>query len=702
MMRCLSTEKIILFLIIIIGCGLWFIPGYLDIKNAGHTLFFTPDPFYHARRVLITVNNFPNLPAFDYYISYPTGGYCIWPPLFDFIASFISYVLFLGHPNNTQIEWVCAVMPILWGVLVVLLTYKVAKNLFGPEYGLLSAFITACLPVTSFYARLGSFDHHIAEEFGLLLIFFVLTKKDLKEVHKWILLGLSFGISLLLWQGAILFIGITFLILFIYKDFDSFISFLIGLLIILPFSINTHYVDSPFSHRGLSLLHISLLLIASFILLIGYFLKRRKIFAIPFIFSFVILILLLFHSQSFLNGIFFILKNDPWLKTILEFQPLIIQSGYFDNLTVKRTIGPIYYVWPFILILLFIEKKNREKSFICFVVFCLFTGLLSFTGRRYGIWFVPFLSMLTSVLLLKIYYLFRNRIGLIAGTTAFILSFVTIDFSSYKRADPFPSFDEINACRYINDSLLSAGSVLKPKEKPKYGIMCFWDNGHYIIYMGQKPVSASNFGNDVPNFHKVNHFFLTRSEHDAITLLKDFNCPYVYISGVMRIIYNTSKYLDLKPQYFLNLYYTKDKTGKPITIMEPNLNGVSTTTYRLGMCLGTGFYYENNFFEPYRHFRLRFFSGNVRIFEYVKGAVLKGRTKPNLAVKINYEVRLPNISFNYFDSLNTDEKGNFEVTVPYPTGDTEGYKVLINNNSILLKISEEDIINGDTIYIKNL
>jgi dolichyl-diphosphooligosaccharide--protein glycosyltransferase len=311
--------------------------------------------------------------------------------------------------------------------------------------------------------------------------------------------------------------------------------------------------------------------------------------------------------------------------------------------------------------------------------------------------------MLTSVLLLKIYHLFRNRIGLIAGTAAFILSFVTIDFSSYKRAVASPNFNEINACQYINDSLPHAGSLLKPRERPQYGVMCFWDSGHYIVYLGQKPVSSSNFGNDVPNFHKVNQFFLTRSEQDAVNLLRDFNCSYVYISGIMRNIYLASKYLNLEPKYFLNLYYTKDKTGKPITIMEPNLNGVSTTTYRLGMCLGTGFYYENNFFEPYRHFRLRFFSENVLIFEYVKGAVLKGRTKPNLAVKINFEVRLPNISFNYFDSLNTDEKGNFEVTVPYPTGDTEGYKVLINNhNPIFLKISEKDIINGDTIYIKNL
>lgn len=689
----------ILIVIVILCCVLWLI---LPLPRESEVpLLFTPDPFYHARRVLITLNNFPNLPVFDYYISYPTGNHCIWPPLFDFLAACISWVVFFGKPNIIQTEWMCATMPVFWGILVVLLVYLLGQRLFDTKIGLLAAFIATILPVTSFFTRFGYFDHHISETFGLILIVYFLVGNSSYNFLKYIKLGIAFGISLLLWQGSILFLGLTFLLLIFNKEFNGFISFFVAFLIILSFSINTNFVDSPFSYRGLSYLHLSLLLLAGLFLFTLALSRKSKYFAIISLMVLSVILFFLLKSQSFLNGVFFIFKNDPWLATILEFQPLIIQSGYLDNMAVKKTFGLSYYVWPLMLIIIFLENRKKGKILLYFTVFCMFAGIMSFIGRRYTIWFVPFFSILFSYTVIKIQRYFNKPLGFIVAIVVFFINFILMTPQIYGSRDKFPSKNEVDACRWINDSLPKTSYLFQPNKFPEYGIMCFWDSGHYIVYLAQRPVTSSNFGNDAPNFKKVNQFFLTTTEDSAIMILNELRAPYVYIHGSLRNIYLAAKYLKLDPAQFLNLFYTIDNLDKPITIMEPNLNGIATTSYRLAQYLGTGFYYNDKYYEPYRHFRLRYFSGNIRIFELVKGAVIKGRSKSNSPVKFSYEVQLPNIKFNYFDSLSTDNQGNFAIIVPYPTKDSIGYEFKINGKTEwTVFVSEDNIKNGDTLFVK--
>ncbi|MGQ9844004.1 MAG: STT3 domain-containing protein [Spirochaetota bacterium] len=688
----------LLLVIFVVAIILWFIVPFVT-RDKNLPVFTTPDPFYHAHRVLITANNFPHVPSFDYYISYPDGAYCIWPPLFDFLPAFLIYIISAGKPNINQIEMVCGIYPVVWGLLVIFLTYKIAKGLLDRTTASISAFILAISPITSIYARFGYFDHHIAEVFGLLLIFYFLIKPDSNSYVKWLGLGLAFGVSLLLWQGSILFIGIAFFILIARREFNAFISYLIALIIILPFSINTHYVDSPFSYRGLSLLHISLLLIASLISLIFVLVKKKNILAIFSIVLLAFLVFFLLKSQSFMRGMFFIFKNDPWLATILEFKPLIIQSGYLDNLTVKRTFGPAYYVVPIMLLTLFLEYRIKYKSVINFYVFCLFTAVMSFIGVRYGIWFIPFFAILFAYFLKKVYSIFKGTIGILVSTILFFINLLAFQPKSYAAFMRLPDMEMVNACHWIKDSLPEAGNILLPHQKPQYGIMCFWDVGHYVVYIAGKPVTSSNFGNDAPNFKKVNEFYLTTSEDDALRYLNDFTADYVFLYGNIRNIYLASKYLEMNPADLLDLYYTNDKAGAIITIMQPKKLGSATTSYRLFQHLGRGFYEHDTFYTSYPHFRLRYFLKSIRVFELVKGAKIIGKTKPNMPVQINYEVTLPTINFVYFDSLSSDSAGNFSVVVPYASNNDRYYEISIGTKRKKVFVTEEDVRKGGVIYV---
>ncbi len=698
-MKSLCANKLLLFVIFALAIILWFIVPFIT-RDKDLPIFFTPDPFYHARRVLITVNNFPHLPIFDYYISYPDGAYSIWPPLFDFLAALVAYLLLGGHPQTPQVEMVCEIFPVVWGILVIFLTYKIGERLLGRIIGFISALIITISPITSIYARFGYFDHHIAEVFGLLIIFYFLIKSDSNNYAKWLGLGFAFGISLLLWQGSILFIGVSFFILMAKKEFKAFISYLNALLIILPFSINTHFVDSPFSYLGLSMLHISLLLIAALIFLIVVLVKKKSILTVIPTILLTILLFFLLRSQSFIKGVFFIFKNDPWLATILEFKPLIIQSGYLDNLTVRNKFGLAYYAVPLMLFILFWEYRMKDKKFINFYVFCVFTAIMSFIGLRYGIWFLPFFAILFAYFLKKVHDTFKGKKGLIFSIILFLINFSFIQIKNYCAYKSTPDKEMVAACFWLKDSLPAAGNILLPDKKPNYGIMCFWDVGHYIVYLSGKPVTSSNFGNGAPNFKKVNEFFLTTSEDEAIKYLTDFSSNYVLMYGNMRNIYLTSKYLDKKSSDFLSMYYTKDKVGMVMTIMEPTKLGSATTTYRLSQYLGRAFYEHDTFYAAYPHFRLKYFSKSIRIFELVKGAKIVGKTKANMPVVITYEVSLPTVNFIYFDSLTADENGWFSIVVPYPTRDTNKYKITIGNKIRYVDVLEDNVTSGDTIFIK--
>ncbi|MGB9721516.1 MAG: hypothetical protein ACPL28_08575, partial [bacterium] len=118
---------------------------------------------------------------------------------------------------------------------------------------------------------------------------------------------------------------------------------------------------------------------------------------------------------------------------------------------------------------------------------------------------------------------------------------------------------------------------------------------------------------------------------------------------------------------------------------------------------GSGAYMEGIYFPPYRHYRLRYVSDDktIKIFEYVKGAVIKGKFKSNFPVKISYEVILTHMKFTYYDSLLTDSAGNFCVVVPYSTTANNFYHFTMHNKVYNVSVTEENIQYGDTIFVRN-
>lgn len=77
---------------VLLGLFLRLIPA----RNAlvgGEIQFYHFDSFYHLRRILYTVDNFPSTLWFDSYLNHPLGFSLSWPPLFDQIGAALSLLL---------------------------------------------------------------------------------------------------------------------------------------------------------------------------------------------------------------------------------------------------------------------------------------------------------------------------------------------------------------------------------------------------------------------------------------------------------------------------------------------------------------------------------------------------------------------------------------------------------------------------------
>lgn len=129
-MNTLFAEKnknkfLILILLLALAVRLWVFP--VVFSNGGVTLLGA-DTYYHARRILATVANFPSTLSFDSYINFPYGARIGWAPLYDQFTALIALMVGVGSPSFYTIEATAAFIPLLLGVLTVYLVFLITQK----------------------------------------------------------------------------------------------------------------------------------------------------------------------------------------------------------------------------------------------------------------------------------------------------------------------------------------------------------------------------------------------------------------------------------------------------------------------------------------------------------------------------------------------------------------------------------------------
>jgi len=259
-----KNKKKLLLLIMLLAfvVRLWVFPV---VFSNGEITLLGADTYYHARRILATVANFPHALSFDSYINYPYGTSIGWAPLYDVTIAAAALIIGLGSPSLYTVEATAAVVPLLLGVLTVLIVFLIVEKIFDWRTALISAGIFSITPAHVYVSFIGYADHHVAETLlsTTAYLFFIVSLKNLQKNNVSIaggilnnslfpaLTGVALALAIFTWNGAPIFvglIGIYIVIQFVidkklgkssdYLVITGGIAYLVSLLIITPIAIS--------------------------------------------------------------------------------------------------------------------------------------------------------------------------------------------------------------------------------------------------------------------------------------------------------------------------------------------------------------------------------------------------------------------------------------------------------------------------------
>lgn len=148
--------------------------GFADVLGTGEFVPLDGDSAYHLRRMALAATSLPRVPAFDPWLSWPDGAFVPWADGFDLaLAGVFRAAGGAGAPDRALIA--AALVPVALGLLVVWAAADLARLSAGGGRAGTGAFaaaglLAALLPQAVATSRLGRTDHHVVEALSMLLL----------------------------------------------------------------------------------------------------------------------------------------------------------------------------------------------------------------------------------------------------------------------------------------------------------------------------------------------------------------------------------------------------------------------------------------------------------------------------------------------------------------------------------------------------
>lgn len=729
-----EKSLLILLFFITIVFRLFHISSATIIKDK--LLFFQPDAYYHIRRTLLFAHNFPSLNSFDYYLSYPVGAECPWPPLYDWVISLISLILGLGKVDTYTVELLHAIFPILTAALAVFPIYYIAKIIWKSKaVGFLAAFFWTFAPNALSYSVFISGDHHSAEIFFAICFFYygVKTVEALIEGRpnkkSAYLTGLFAALGLLVWHIQIFYFSLwllfAYIVVIIKRTNISFVKEMlltnIKIFAIPIIAVSIVRILSPIVTEQSILrfdffsffqpLYILLLLFPIIYYYIYLSLHSKKTFLI---FSFIILIFIVgvtFMFTPVVSAIMemkvFITKSEPYLTNIQEYNPLL-RKGHFmwgGLISIINYFKFLYYAMPAILSIFYLVKflirrqlKDRDVILLPILILMFTTGILQFYQKRWGNESNFGVTLAHGIVIYSLWeWGKRFKLKSVLSPALTLIYTMSIIFPialdaaelMYKKIVPVGP-DLYYTLNWINENTPKTSYYLTPTKKPEYAIMTPWDIGHLTIYYGERPVCASNFGHSLrgSGFKDSNAIWQVREDVELAKICERNQAKFLIISdpiGYMTGLENL-KFFYPFPAMRLMQY---DGSFSPF--------GAALENFRL-------------VYESYSRNENTYNLNDVRlykVYEFVKGARITGKTYPLHEIKFSTTFRSDKgREFNWSLKAFSDEKGNFSCVIPYATANVKyavramkPFKAISKNKEVVFDINEDDVQLGKEIKL---
>ncbi|HEY6838553.1 MAG TPA: hypothetical protein VI389_07420 [Geobacteraceae bacterium] len=698
-------------------------------KPDGGYFFYNPDSYDHLRHIALWMRQFPSLSLHDTYVGYPVGTGHIWAPLYDYLFAALARSLSLDKPAVEALCFFSA--PVLYAACIVLL-YAIVRRLFAsPVAALAGAIVFTFHPALISYTLPMNFDHHVLEPIICLLFLALpfLEKNDTFSPARLTLGAFLFVTSLFFWRGSTVFWGLSFgavLVRVACERNRRLAASYARLFLVAAAMLAVYCLFDPLGlRRGVSLVLISwfhplVLAGCAGILAACAYLPRQVLLrlvlptlvgaaALVPLTPFAPLLRKFSEAAQFMFGI-----GDPWLATINELKGTFTTWGFVDGVQ-YLTVG--FLLAPVAVILAILGWRRHRNPFLLHLVAWYPLTLLAFV-YRYALYSAIVVALATAGIttFLQLRLTGEKRLVSVALLVALTCgpSLPLTWETMHAAVSPEVQYGLLGpggVMAWVRANTPVTSHYLDQAGTPEYGILADWDMGSYIYYEGERPALATPFGWETHGFFEHAAFFATTSPDRAMEIV-----------AANRVKYVLATWNRNQNDYHAIALGAQKRGNIPPGTIDARLSSVDSTYYGLFLQDGSGYLFPDGYRRGLGQCRLVFesdYQGGVipatgvsqsyyKLFEVVKGAVIRGKTLPRAQVSLSLDlVTGRGRAFTYQDTVLAGDDGTFSCRVPYATATRQGATQAAPSYLIStpgerprrVSVTEKQVMRGDTVGI---
>jgi dolichyl-diphosphooligosaccharide--protein glycosyltransferase len=711
------------------------LPRLLSVRllfSRGEVMQWDGDSAYHLKRLLYSIAHFPGVLRFDGDLNWPKGAVCVWPDGFDLLGAAWGLGAGLGDPRRA------AIAVLLFTTVLALFAVWAAMDLArlvipdGPAKAgavVATGLLTGLMPSALYHSQVGYLDHHIAE----LLSFLLLAGWALRRVPRrgsipapglaWEAGGaLAATFALWVFAGGVLYVAMAFAIVVaaVLRDerprlvgsgiLGLAASAAIAALLTLP-SLRLH--GHVFSYTFPSLLQPLLVAAASTALGLAWTstrlaggASRRVIFLVATgLMALGVAAWLAPQAASQVRGGLegWLLRRDPWIASISEFQPFgwnspILLGALFSTYGALGVFAPLVLAaggW-------IIVRATGPRG-VAFLILSATFVALSLHQVRFDRIGLPLLMINVAAVLSAVAQRARDTAGHpIARGFPILATVVLIAADPNLRA----GLSRVQARIPPPASAALALRDLARGADPQ-GALSAWDQGHFVTFFSGLATPTSGFGSylDPESFEATEAVF--RGDERSLDRYLDERRIRWVIAGPL-----TSNLVSVDDRSFMAPL--ADRPGNVLNLEYMRSFGLSPLVIGGSAIPGSGVRHLEHLMPVFgtreQPTALTFPLPALWIYERVKGARLEGLALPGARVVASLDFREQGRPHVWRAFADAGADGRFSLTVPFPTGlvrhglsSAPRYAVQAGDGALIdVEVPERAVREGDSIAVARL
>lgn len=452
-------------------------------------------------------------------------------------------------------------------------------------------------------------------------------------------------------------------------------------------------------------------------------------------------------AENFLAGLGFLARVDPFVLSVGEQRPLFTSdTGAFSAVYALYFYGAFGVLLPLIFrfgwrqgaTLRALRLESRvlpDFRWLLLGLWTLVSGVMALTQRRYAAHFAPLYCVWVGMAFVYARDLLQNEaqegrrlpltIGTIGATLLTLPTFVMTGAMAATATQP-PAL--LEAVQWIgNHTPPTAGfhlSELEAGQRPEYGILSAWDEGHHLVALAHRPNVGNPFGVAwfMPSIRRNAAFWLAPAAQLAQSM-DETRARFALVSFRLGLLADEALFLNRDPDTFCRTgeagltpgpgFWSLGVTQLYVDRPQPDAPGLPADWRERDSVPGVRVIWQGGLLEPDAP-ALRFVARDApayRVIERVAGARVTGKGPPGARVVATQAVVMPSRRgellrpFLWRTSTRVGPDGRFELRAVYAhRGAPPGYAqaqgsllVEVGSQALPFEIDENTIQSGGNI-----